>query len=72
MAVVPGEYVFTCGECDGEGEIEVGNRDYGDHEVVQCPDCYGAGEVTVDEEEAAEYIESGADPVRAPAGYSED
>lgn len=72
MAVVPGEYVFTCGECDGEGQIEVGDRDYGDLEWLSCPDCRGAGVVHVDEEEASELIDYGASPLRAPSGYSEE
>src|SRR5687768_15318785 len=41
MALVPGEYAFECTECDGKGEVEVGNRDYGDHDWVRCPNCHG-------------------------------
>jgi DnaJ-class molecular chaperone len=72
VAVAPGEYVFTCGECDGKGEIEVGDRDYGDHEWVRCPDCNGDGVLHVDEDQAAELIDCGAWPPRAPDGYSEE
>lgn len=67
MALKPGEYVFTCGECDGTGEIEVGNREYGDHDVVECEDCHGTGEVAYDEDEAEELIEEdGWQPLRTP------
>ena len=72
MAVAPGGYVFTCGEYDGKGEIEVGDRDYGDHEWVKCPDCNEDGVLHVDEDEAAELIDCGAWPLRAPDGHSEE
>jgi hypothetical protein len=72
VAVVPGECVFTCGECDGKGEIEAGDRDYGDHEWVRCPDCNGDGVLHVDQDEAAELIDCGAWPLRAPDGYSKE
>lgn len=65
MTVVPGEYVFKCLECDGEGSIEV---IIGEDETVweRCPDCGGAGEQFVDDEEAAEYIDCGHTPLRTP------
>ncbi|WP_344341424.1 hypothetical protein, partial [Streptomyces rhizosphaericus] len=65
--LAPGEYVFTCGECDGKGEVEVGDRDYGDFDVIQCEDCHGDGEYGVDEEKADELINDlGFDPLRRP------
>lgn len=72
MPVVPGEYEFDCGECEGEGSIEVivsASRT----EWRRCEDCHGEGVLSVDEEEAAEMIEwGGASPRSAPAGFSED
>lgn len=62
----PGLYVFTCSECDGSGEIEVGNKEYGDHDVIECDICHGSGELEYDEDEAAELIEEGWDPIRTP------
>lgn len=72
MPVVPGEYEFTCAECEGEGEYGVGDKEYGDFELVTCDRCYGDGKVIVDEDEAEELIELGATPDLAPAGFSED
>lgn len=72
MAVVPGEYVITCAECGGEGQIKVGDRDYGDLEWLSCPECHGASVLHVYEEEAAELIDCGACPLRGPEGYCEE
>ncbi|ASR56106.1 hypothetical protein [Cellulomonas sp. PSBB021] len=67
MELVPGEYVFDCHECDGDGQIEVGDRDYGDAEWVQCERCFGSGVLEVDEEEAAEIMTYvGSSPIRRP------
>jgi hypothetical protein len=67
MALVPGEYTFECLECNGDGSIEVGDREYGDHEWLTCPDCSGEGIELLDEEEAAERIDSGYEPLRSPS-----
>lgn len=72
MPFVPGEYVFTCGDCDGSGEIEVGCEELGDREWVQCPDCDGDKVRYVDEREAADLVYAGATPIAAPEGYSPD
>lgn len=66
MALTPGLYVFTCGECEGSGEMEVGNRDYGDHQLVPCDECNGTGQMEMDEDEADEAIDNGWDPVSTP------
>ena len=65
-ALVPGEYVFRCLECDGEGSIEVV---IGEDETVweTCSDCGGTGEQILDEEEAAERIDCGHAPLRTPS-----
>ena len=71
MALVPGEYVFKCLECSGEGSIEVIiGEDQTDWE--RCPDCGGAGEQIVDEEEAAERIDYGRTPLRTPVDHGEE
>ena len=66
MALAPGTYAFECTECEGEGQIEVGDYDYGDHDWVQCDHCHGAGELLVDEDEAAEMVDDGLEPLRGP------
>ncbi|WP_405759823.1 hypothetical protein OG234_15915 [Streptomyces sp. NBC_01420] len=71
MELVPGEYEFTCDECNGDGSVQVIRADDNDEaERVwdRCDDCYGEGTVRVDEEEAAEMIEDGGrTPIRTPA-----
>jgi DnaJ-class molecular chaperone len=67
MALVPGEYAFECSECNGDGNIEIGPVDHPDHEWVTCPDCHGDGELLVDEDEAAEMIDDGLEPLRGPS-----
>jgi hypothetical protein len=67
VTLVPGEYVFKCLECGGEGSIEV---IVGEDETVRetCEECAGAGEVIVDEEVADTYILGGFTPLRTPSG----
>lgn len=65
MALAPGEYVFTCIECKGDGSLQVIDTD-GELVSDTCEDCRGDGTVSVDEEEAAERIEDGHTPLRAP------
>jgi hypothetical protein len=67
MALVPGEYTFECLECHGEGNIEVGDHEYGDHEWVPCKDCGGEGIQRIDEEEAVERIDVGFQPLSRPS-----
>jgi DnaJ-class molecular chaperone len=72
MALVEGEYEFTCSECNGEGSLQVlqgiykptGEPDFG---WARCDDCHGEGTVCVDDKEAAERIELGHVPIRTPA-----
>lgn len=72
MRIVPGEYVFTCGECDGDGELQVISAN-GNLVGDTCFECDGDGVISVDEDEARELIEDGSwSPLRAPAGFSED
>ena len=66
MALTPGLYTFTCGECDGTGEIEVGDAEYGDAHTIDCEDCHGTGQIEVDEDDAEALIEDGADPISGP------
>jgi DnaJ-class molecular chaperone len=66
MALVEGEYEFTCTECDGEGSLFTSVEAEGPSWVT-CDDCRGEGTVCVDEEEAAEFIEVGHAPIRTPA-----
>lgn len=73
MATFPaGNYVFECGECSSEGQVEVGDHDYGDHEWVKCEHCNGDGELHVGEDEAVDFVEAGATPKSAPPGFSDD
>ena len=73
MALVEGEYEFTCDECDGDGSVQAvqGLIDEATGEPdlvwVQCEDCYGQGKVWVDEKVAAEKILYGETPTRTPA-----
>jgi hypothetical protein len=67
MALVPGEYTFKCLECHGEGSIEVGDHEYGDHEWVRCGECRGEGIQDLDEEEALERIDAGFQPLSRPS-----
>jgi hypothetical protein len=74
MALVAGEYVFECLECNGDGSIEVieaieGSDDEQDCQVVGeiCSDCSGEGVQYLDEEEAAERIDTGYTPLRTPS-----
>ncbi len=66
VALVPGEYVFNCLECGGEGSVELV---IGEDETVweTCRDCTREGIQLLDEEEAAERIECGYEPLRSPA-----
>lgn len=66
MALVPGEYTFECLECHGEGNIEVGDHEYGDHEWLRCADCGGEGIQRFDEKEAVERIDVGFQPLSRP------
>jgi DnaJ-class molecular chaperone len=66
MELVPGEYEFTCDECDGEGSVFTGVEAEGPS-WVRCDDCRGEGRLLVDEEEAAEKIRWGQTPTRTPA-----
>jgi len=67
-ALPEGEYVFTCGECEGEGQVELitGPKE-DDTEWHQCDECSGAGVIRVDDEEAAELILCGWEPDSRPA-----
>lgn len=77
MALVEGEYQFTCDECKGDGSLqyvqavvdEVGDET-DEAELVwdKCDDCNGDGTVCVDEKVAAEKIQYGQTPLRTPAG----
>lgn len=66
MALVPGEYVFECLECNADGSISliVGPDEL---ESVICSHCRGEGVVYVDEEDAADRIDCGHMPLRAPS-----
>ncbi|MFJ8727742.1 hypothetical protein [Streptomyces sp. NPDC093269] len=73
MALVEGEYEFTCDECNGDGSVQViraTDEDSDEAELVwdRCDDCRGQGTVTVDDEVAAEKIAYGQTPIRTPAG----
>ncbi|MFE7246088.1 hypothetical protein [Streptomyces sp. NPDC057580] len=70
MELVPGEYEFTCYECDGDGSLQViRGTDDDEPELVwdKCDECGGEGTVSYDEEEAAEAIEVGRTPLRRPS-----
>jgi len=73
MALVEGEYEFTCTECDGDGSVQVLQglideaTDEPDLAWDTCDDCRGEGTVCVDDKEAAEKIEFGQTPIRTPA-----
>jgi DnaJ-class molecular chaperone len=70
MGLTPGEYVFACDECDGDGSVQVIQVIEGDDddeaELVwsRCDDCSGEGTVVYDEVEAAEAISYGSTPLR--------
>lgn len=69
MGLTPGEYVFACDECDGDGSVQVVQGDDEDEaELVwsRCEDCSGEGTVVYDEVEAAEAISLGSTPLRTP------
>jgi DnaJ-class molecular chaperone len=75
MTLAEGEYEFTCTECKGDGNLqyllldEDADADHPDEPQFvwdKCDECRGDGTVTVDEEEAAEWIEAGQVPLRAP------
>lgn len=65
MALVAGEYEFTCSDCRGDGSVQVVGTD-GELHWDQCDDCRGVGSVCVDEEDAAERIDLGQTPLRTP------
>lgn len=65
MALVAGEYEFTCSECDGDGSLQVIGTE-GELIWGKCDDCIGEGSVFVDEEEAADRIKGGQAPLRTP------
>ncbi|WP_157744470.1 zinc finger-like domain-containing protein [Micromonospora viridifaciens] len=65
-ALIAGEYVFECWECDGRGAIEVIVDEHGLSQE-DCSDCNGEGVQYVDEEEAAERIDGGYTPLRTPS-----
>jgi DnaJ-class molecular chaperone len=72
MALVEGEYEFTCDECNGDGSvqvIELVDEDTDEAQLVSeiCEDCRGKGTVSVDETVAAEKILYGQTPIRTPA-----
>lgn len=70
MELVPGEYEFTCYDCDGDGSVQVvQGTDDDEPELVwdKCDDCRGEGTLIYDEEEAAEAIEVGRTPLRTPS-----
>jgi DnaJ-class molecular chaperone len=67
MALVAGEYVFECLECNGEGSIEVFDVEQDQVVWVTCSDCSGEGVQYLDEEEAAERIDTGYTPLRTPS-----
>ncbi|MDX3456825.1 hypothetical protein PV396_33585 [Streptomyces sp. ME02-8801-2C] len=71
LALEPGEYVFDCLECDGEGSIQVGQEDDeapDGYSLVwdTCEDCHGEGTMSYDENEAAEAIDCGRIPLKRP------
>lgn len=71
MALMPGEYTFTCDECDGTGSVQVIREDpYAPDGCslgpADCDDCHGEGTVVMDDEEAAEAIKWGRTPIRTP------
>ncbi|MFH8760336.1 hypothetical protein [Streptomyces atroolivaceus] len=65
MALVAGEYKFTCSDCQGDGSVQSIGTD-GELYWDQCDDCLGAGSVDVDEQDAAERIDLGQTPLRTP------
>ncbi|MEU9214484.1 hypothetical protein AB0D27_43125 [Streptomyces sp. NPDC048415] len=65
MALVAGEYEFTCSECDGDGSLQVIGTE-GELVWDKCDECRGEGTVSYDELEAAEAIEVGRTPLRTP------
>lgn len=65
MDLVAGQYEFPCLECDGEGSLQVIDT-AGSLVSELCPECYGKGVQYLDEEEAAERIDSGFMPTRSP------
>jgi DnaJ-class molecular chaperone len=72
MALVEGEYEFTCDECHGDGSVQViqpPEDEDGEPTLGwgRCDDCFGDGTVRVDEEEAAEKIRWGQTPIRTPS-----
>lgn len=71
MELVPGEYEFSCYECDGDGSVQVVHANDGEEpELIwaKCEDCRGTGVFLYDETEAAEAIECGRTPLRTPPG----
>ncbi|MFF1358730.1 hypothetical protein [Streptomyces sp. NPDC058297] len=71
MALVPGEYVFECDECDGDGSVQaVGEDDEAPDGCSlsweKCEDCRGEGTMSLDEDEAAEAIDCGRTPIKTP------
>jgi DnaJ-class molecular chaperone len=70
MELVPGEYEFTCCECDGDGSVQVIRGTDDDEPGLvwdRCDDCRGEGTFIYDEKEAAEAIEAGRTPLRTPS-----
>ncbi|WCN03675.1 hypothetical protein [Streptomyces sp. M92] len=65
MDLVAGEYVFACLECDGDGSLQVIDLE-GQLVWERCFECHGEGVDYLDEEEAAERIDSGYTPLRTP------
>ena len=65
LKLTPGEYVFKCTDCNGDGTVQMIDPD-GELVWEKCPDCYGEGQLRVDEDEAAEFISCGHIPVSRP------
>ncbi|MER5916429.1 hypothetical protein ABT124_40085 [Streptomyces sp. NPDC001982] len=67
MALIAGEYVFACLECDGDGSLQVIDLDGQGLVWEDCFECHGEGVEYLDEEEAAERIDTGYMPLRTPS-----
>ncbi|MBI1376309.1 MAG: hypothetical protein GC157_02330 [Frankiales bacterium] len=65
MALAPGEYEFTCMDCDGKGIVDVIQVD-GRVLPEDCEDCDGSGVVRLEEDEAQEMVDFGRSPLRGP------
>jgi hypothetical protein len=62
----PGEYTFTCPDCEGDGSVQVIQLD-GELLWERCDRCGSEGFLRVDEEEAAEFVELGTQPLSGPS-----